>query len=75
MRFHALRNEQSQNFWYIMTAEESGFYYNYDSPTILPWARDEIVPRVSPTIGSKKVRVTIFFTASRLLKVDDLGQG
>jgi hypothetical protein len=32
-------------------------------------ARDEVVPRVSPTKGSKKVMVRIFFTANRLVKL------
>jgi hypothetical protein len=38
-------------------------------------ARDEVVPRVSPTIRSKKVMVTIFFIANRLLKLVYLPQG
>jgi histone-lysine N-methyltransferase SETMAR len=71
----ALRNDQSQNFSYIMTGDESWFYYNYESPTVFARARDEVVPRVSPTIGSKKVMITIFFTANRLMRLVYLPQG
>jgi hypothetical protein len=46
MRLRALKNEQSQNFQHIMTEEKSGFYDNYDSPTMFARARDEIIPRV-----------------------------
>jgi hypothetical protein len=37
-------------------------------------AQDEVIPRLSPTIGSQKVMITIFFTANRLLKVAYLPQ-
>jgi hypothetical protein len=75
MLLQALRNGQSQNVSHIMTGNESWFYYNYESPTMFASARDEVVPRVSPTIGSKTVMVTIFFTANRLVKLVDLPQG
>jgi hypothetical protein len=71
---HAPTNGQSHNFWHIMTGEESRFCYNYDSSTMFARVRDEIVWRGWPTIGSKKVIVTIFFTPNRLLKVADLAQ-
>jgi hypothetical protein len=67
----ALRNDQSQNFSHIMTGDESWFYYNYESPTMFARARDKVVPRVSRTIGPKKVMVTIFFTANRLMTLVD----
>jgi hypothetical protein len=73
--FQALRNDQSQNFSHIMTGDETWFYYNYEPPTIFARARDEVVPRVSPTIGSKKVIVTIFFTANRLVTLVYLPRG
>jgi hypothetical protein len=38
-------------------------------------ARDEVVPKGSPTTGSKKVMSIIFFTASRLMKLIYLPQG
>jgi hypothetical protein len=38
-------------------------------------ARDEVGPRVSPTIESKKVMVTIFFTGNRLVKLVYFRQG
>jgi hypothetical protein len=38
-------------------------------------ARVEIVPRESPTKGSKKVMITIFFTANGLLNLGYLPQG
>jgi hypothetical protein len=65
----ALRDDQSQNFSHIMNGDESWFYYNYESPTMFACARDEVVSRVLPTIRSKKVMVTIFFTANRLVKL------
>jgi hypothetical protein len=58
-----------------MTGDESWFDSNYDSTTIFARAPDEVVPRLSPTIGSKKVMVAIFFTASRLLKPASVPQG
>jgi hypothetical protein len=73
--FQALRKDRSQNFAHIMTGDESWFYYNYESPTVFARARDEVVPRVPRTIGSKKVMVTIFFTANRLLTLVSLPQG
>jgi hypothetical protein len=75
MVLQALRNEQSQNWSYIMTGDDRWFYDNSDSPTIFARARDEVVPRVSRTIGSKKVMVIIFFTVNRLLKRAYLSQG
>jgi hypothetical protein len=69
MLFQALRNEQSQNFSHIMTGDERWFYDTYESPTMFARARDEVVSRVSPTIGWKKVIVTIFLTANRLVKL------
>jgi hypothetical protein len=71
----ALRNDQSHNFSHIMTGDESWFYYNDESPTMFARARDEVVPRVSPTIGSKKVMVTIFFTTNRFVKLVSSPQG
>jgi hypothetical protein len=65
----ALRNDQSRGFIHIMTGHKSWFYYNYESPTMFAGARDEVVPRVSPTIRSKKVMITTFFTANRLVKL------
>jgi hypothetical protein len=65
----ALRNDQSQNFSHTMTGDESWFCYNSESPTMFARARYEVVPRVSATIGSKKVMVRIFFTANRLVKL------
>jgi hypothetical protein len=65
----ALRNDQSQNFSHIMTGDESWFSSNYESLTMFARVRDEVVPRVLPTIGSKKVLVTIFVTANRLVKL------
>jgi hypothetical protein len=38
-------------------------------------ARDEVVPRLSPTMGPKKVMVTIFFTADRLVALIYFPQG
>jgi hypothetical protein len=63
----ALRNDQSQNFSHNMTGDESCFQYTYESPAIFARARDEVVPRVSPPIDSKKMTIAIFFTADRLL--------
>jgi histone-lysine N-methyltransferase SETMAR len=57
-----------------MTGNESWFDDNYEWPTVLARARDEVVPRASPTIGSKKVMVTIFLTANRLVKLVYLPQ-
>jgi hypothetical protein len=70
----ALRKDQSQNFSHTMNGDKSWFYYNYESPTMFARARDEVVPRVSPTIGSIRVMVTIFFTANRLVKLVYLPQ-
>jgi hypothetical protein len=67
-QLQALRNDQSQNISNIMTGDERWFSSNYDSPIMFARPRDEVVPRVSPTIGPKKVIVTIFFTANRLVK-------
>jgi hypothetical protein len=74
-KLQALRNDQSQNFSHVMTEDKSWFYYNYELPTMFARARDEVVPRESPTIRSKKVIVTIFFTANRLVKLVYLPQG
>jgi hypothetical protein len=63
-----LRNDKSQNFSHTMTGYERWFSYNYDSPTIFARARDEVGSRVTPTIRSKKVMVTIFVTVNQLLK-------
>jgi hypothetical protein len=71
----ALRNDESQNFSHIMTGDESWFYSNYESPTLLARARDEVVPRVPPTNGSNKVMGGIFFTANRLLELASLPWG
>jgi hypothetical protein len=71
----ALRNDSSQNFSQITTGDENWFYYNYELRTMFARARDEVVPRVSPTIESKKVMVTIFFTGNRLVKLVSLRQG
>jgi hypothetical protein len=71
----ALRNDQSQNFSHIMTGDESWFYYNYESPTMFARARDEVVPRVSPTIGSPNMMAIIFFTANGLVKLVSVPQG
>jgi hypothetical protein len=60
MLLQPLRNDQSQNFSHSVTGDESWFYYNYDSPTMFAYARDKLVPGVSPTIGLKKVMITIF---------------
>jgi hypothetical protein len=60
MLLEALRNDQSQNFSHSMTGDESWFYYNSDSLTTFARARDEVVPRVSPTRRLKKVMVTVF---------------
>jgi histone-lysine N-methyltransferase SETMAR len=73
--WQAPRNDQSQNSSHIMTGDESWFYYNDESSTVFTRARDEVVPRVSSTICSKKVMVTIFFTVIRLLRLPHLPQG
>jgi histone-lysine N-methyltransferase SETMAR len=57
-----------------MTGDESWFYYNYESPTMFAHTRDEVVPRVSPTIRSITMMVIIFFTANRLVKLVYLPQ-
>ena len=75
MLLQALTKDQDQNFSHIMTGDESWFYYAYESPTMFAPSRDEVIPRVSPTIGSKKVMITIFFTGNRLLKLAYLPQG
>jgi hypothetical protein len=56
----ALRNDRGQNFSHIMSGEESSFSSNDKSPTMFARARDAVIPRVSPTIGSKKAMIMIF---------------
>jgi hypothetical protein len=75
MLLQSLRNDQNKNFSHIMTRDKSWFYSAYESPTMFVRSRDEVIPRASPTIGSKKVMVTIFFTGNRLLKLAYLPQG
>jgi hypothetical protein len=75
MLLQALRNDQSQNFSHTMTEGESWLDSKDESPTMLARARDEVVPRVLPSIGSKKAMITIFFTGTRLLKLFDSPQG
>jgi hypothetical protein len=75
MLLQALTNDQSQNWSYIMTGDESWFYYNYDSLNIFARVQNEVIPRVSPTRGSKKVMVITFFNVIRLLKLAYLPQG
>jgi histone-lysine N-methyltransferase SETMAR len=58
-----------------MTKDESWFYYAYEFPNMFARARDEVVSRVSSTIGSQNVMITIFFIANRLLKLTYLPQG
>jgi hypothetical protein len=75
MLLQSLRNDQNKNFSHFMTLDGSWFYSAYESPTIFVRSRDEVIPRASPTIGSKKVMVIIFFTGNRLLKLAYLPQG
>jgi hypothetical protein len=60
--FPSPENGQSQNFSHIVTEEESWFNNNYGLPITFGRAPDQVVARVSPTIGSKKTGIRLFFT-------------
>jgi hypothetical protein len=56
----ALRSDSEKHFVHIMTGDGNWFYYSSESPTMFEQGRDEVIPRVSHTIGSKKMMIIIF---------------
>jgi histone-lysine N-methyltransferase SETMAR len=71
----ALRADEKNQFRNIMTGDESWFYYQYESDAMYAHSRNEVIPRVSKAIDSKKCMVTIFFTGERLLNLAQLPRG
>jgi hypothetical protein len=65
----ALRSDSEEHFARLMTGDESWFSYSYELLTMFGHRRDEVIPKVSQTIGSKKAMTTMFFAGVRLLKL------
>jgi len=62
-----LEGKVETNFRGIATGDESWFQYSYQSDHMYCPTFDDVVPRFSQDIGTKKIMVTIFFTSERLL--------
>jgi hypothetical protein len=54
MLLQVLRSGSEKHFACTMTGDESWFSYNYESPKMFGHGREQVIPRVSQTIGSKK---------------------
>jgi hypothetical protein len=57
-----------------MTGGESWFDSNDDSSIMFARVPDEVIPRISPKIPSKKAMITIVFTGIRLMRLVHLPQ-
>jgi hypothetical protein len=58
-----------------MTGDESWFFYGYESDAMFARDRADVVARVSQTMGSKNVTITIFLTGTRLMALEYLTRG
>jgi hypothetical protein len=56
----ALRSDPEKRFAHITTAGKSWLYDSYESSTMFGHRRDKVTSRVSQTINSKKVMITVF---------------
>jgi hypothetical protein len=70
-----LQEAESNDFEGIATDDESWFRYCYPSSTMFARAPSEVIPRTWQTINTKKIMITIFFTARQLILLDVLPEG
>jgi histone-lysine N-methyltransferase SETMAR len=70
-----LRQQMSLSFSRIVTGDESWFLSLYQSDHMFTASPDEVIPRTKQTIGARKVMVTIFFAATKLVSLNALPPG
>jgi hypothetical protein len=67
-----LRGQTPFSFSRIMTGDESWSLHLFQSDHMFAASRDEVIPRKRPTIGTRKVMVTIFFRSAKLISLQAL---
>jgi len=70
-----LELKRSDFFEGITTGDESWFRYSYCSDHMYAESAEAVVPRVRLSVATKKVMLTVFFTASRLIVLQELPKG
>lgn len=70
-----LRNDAQNNYEHICTGDESWYIWLNQSSSMFAQSREKVDLRIRQTISSKKTLITIFFTGTNLIAIDDLPKG
>jgi transposase len=70
-----LQESEANDFDAVTTGDESWFQYIYPSSEMFAHSPADVIPRTRQAISAKKIVITLFFTARKLIVLDVMPKG